>query len=110
MVREKPAVGAVGGVALAVVVQRVDLLVRERDAADALAPAVVTILVLVDVVAEVEDLEILLATLTVDGAKTKESLERIRENIAQNRTSLDQISDLRARALSSGYPKLLQSS
>jgi hypothetical protein len=48
---KKIEIGTVSGKALAIVVECRDLLVRKRDAADGLTPAVVTVLVLVDVVA-----------------------------------------------------------
>lgn len=49
-------VGLVGGVALAVVVESEDGVVRHRDTVNAVAPAVHAVLVLVEVVTEMEDI------------------------------------------------------
>lgn len=55
MAEQQVQIGAVSGIPLAVIVEREDVSVRQRHAANALAPAIFAVLVLVDVVAQVND-------------------------------------------------------
>ena len=48
---QEASVGAIGGMALTVIIERVDLLIREWNAANGLSPAIVAVLVFVKVIA-----------------------------------------------------------
>jgi hypothetical protein len=53
---EEVKIGAVSSVSLAVVVKRINLAIRKRNAPNCLAPAIFAVLILVDVIAEMENI------------------------------------------------------